>query len=170
MDRQERDEVVKALQEEFQEYFSWLVSELGSNYFISNMNRASNSMEKDAESFIERRSKSERKQRWERDRYAFYRHPSHPSVYGLLEVEDLQILHYQEEIVCEHDKIQDTLSETELVLSQDAKRYEQDFGVLLASQKLGWMYRLDFCEMCGLVEVWSMEYNPDEIVLFDSSC
>jgi dTDP-4-amino-4,6-dideoxygalactose transaminase len=30
---------------------------------------------------------------------------------------------------------------------------------------LGWMYRLDFCEVCGMIEVWSRTYDPEEIAL-----
>ena len=82
---------------------------------------------------------------------------------------NLEILHYPEEMACEHDKILDAADEEGAVLGQNGTRYDQDFGVLLASQKLGWMYRLDFCERCGLVEIWSMEYNPGEIGFFAPS-
>lgn len=169
MDKQEREDITGALKEELQEYFSWLVEELGYDYYISDKDQASDSMEKDAEAFVVKRWGSDRRQRWERDRYAFYQHPNHPSVYGLLDVEDLEIVHYLEELACEHAKIPDCLNGADDIRGREARRYEQDFGVLLASQKLGWMYRMDFCEICGIVEIWSMEYNPSEIASFDAA-
>ena len=59
-----------------------------------------------------------------------------------------------------HPKVSPVLSEEEIL---ENARFEESFGVLLASQTKGWMYRLDFCEVCGMIEVWSMRYDPEEV-------
>ncbi len=166
MDKQDQDEILSALREELQDFFSWLVEELGEEYFIGDKDHASQSLDKEAEEIVSQRARSERVRVWERDRYAFFHHTEHPSVYKLLEAGDLEIFHYPEELPCEHLKVLNISEEMAKPHREGERRYDQPFGVLLASQTLGWMYRLDFCDLCGLVEIWSMEYNPSEVALY----
>ena len=166
MDPQEREKTISSIQEELKGYFSWLVEELGEEYYIGEKEGASFSLEEEAGEIVTRRSRSERVHFWERDRYAFFQHPDHASVYKILEQEDLEIVHYPEELTCEHYKILETFDDAAKPLKESEKRYDQPFGVLLASQSGGWMYRLDFCDVCGLIEIWSMEFNQDEVALY----
>ena len=167
MDSQEKEGVIAALQEELQGFFAWIVNEIGADYYIEDPQRASDSVEEEARKTVAKRISSKRLQLWERDWYAFFHDSRHPSIYELFKADDLEIVHYLEEFSCEHFKVLDTWNEQDEPDSEPEKRYEQSFGVLLASQTLGWMYRLDFCEICGLIEVWSMQYNPDEIALYE---
>jgi len=166
MDMKEKQEVIRALQEELRGFFSWIIQELGMEYYIEDPESPSESLEAQAREAIDRRRTSKRMQVWERDWHAFSHHSDHPSVYKLFEAEDLEIVHYLEELTCEHFRILDEEQEEEQggqTSFAGENRYEQSFGVLLASQSNGWMYRLDFCEVCGLVEIWSMVYHPEEI-------
>ena len=167
MDKEEFEETIAALKEEFQGFLTWVVGELGEEYFIDDLEHPSSSWEEDARKKISGRVGSERVQWWERDWHAFFDDPQHPSIYKILEVEDLELLHYLEEFDCDHSKAIDMVGGGEEANMVEVERsYEQAFGVLLASQQLGWMYRLDFCGVCGLIEVWSMEYNSEEVTLY----
>ncbi len=164
MDQQELKVVISALREELQEYFTWIMEEF--DYFEGeDQDHSASSLEKPINDLIDRRIESQRMNLWERDFYAFYDHPQHPSLYNLFETEDLEIIHYLEDIQCDHFKIADMLDESSHLTEDQIARYEDSFGVLLASQEKGWMYRLDLCAVCGLVEIWSMAYSPDEIAL-----
>ena len=164
-----RDVVLLLLREELQGYLAWLVEELGEDYYIVDMGRASESLEEESLAALNRRARSERSHLWDRDYYAFHHHEKHPSIYKVLEAADLEILHYPAEFSCEHYRALDAGGEETMTGRNLEKQYEQSFGVLLASQALGYMYRLDFCEFCGLVEIWSMEYDPREISLFSET-
>jgi hypothetical protein len=166
MNPESQGEVVALLREELQEYLRWLLEELGEDYYVADRSRAAESLEEEAQAVLSQRARSERAHLWDRDRFAFYQHPNHPSVYKVLEQPDLEIIHYLEEFTCDHVKMFAPALEEAKVAGEVQRRYEQSFGVLLASQAVGWMYRLDFCEVCGLVEIWSMEYSPEEIALF----
>ena len=166
MREEERDEIVVLLREELREFITWTMEELGGEYYLEDPDQAISSWDETAKGRVEGRVESDRVHVWERDRYAFFDHPKHPSIYKVMETEDLEIAHYLEELYCEHYRIEGELegcSEEEI---QDKKRFEDSFGVLLASQMKGWMYRLDFCEACGLIEIWSMEYDPEEIAIY----
>jgi len=162
----EREEVCSLLREELQSFWAWLVEELGEEYFVSNKERPSESLEQEAENIVTRKASSERRRLWERDHYAFYDHPHHPSIYRFFEVEDLEILHYPEVFSCEHYRLLELRTLAGETPAEAEQKYEQSFGVLLASPSLGWMYRLDLCAFCGLMEVWSMQYNPQVIAIF----
>ena len=159
----DREEVIAALQGELQEFFAWIVSEAGVDYYVDDRENASESVDDAARKSVLRRIQGNRLGLWERDWHAFYQDPHHPSIYEMLKAEDLEVVHYLEEFACEHFKALDAAGPTEDGGPGLERRFEQSFGVLLASQTLGWMYRLDFCELCGLIEVWSMQYSPDEI-------
>ncbi len=166
MRKEERAEIVALLREELREFVAWTMEELGGDYYLEGPEHPLSSWDDTAEGRILRRFESGRTRLWERDWYSFFDHPRHPSIYKVMEAEDLEILHYPEAFYCDHYKVQDEIegmSEDEI---QENKRFEQAFGVLLASQTCGWMYRLDFCDVCGLIEIWSMEYNQDEIAFY----
>ncbi len=164
MDSEEKQETVRLLLEALGEFFSWIVQELGVEYYVEDPARAQESLEEAAREACSRRGRAGRMHVWERDWHAFSHQPEHPSVYKLLEVQDLEIIHYLEDIPCEHFRLWDAQDDraggTE---AEVEKRYDHSFAVLLASQEYGWMYRLDFCQVCGLVEIWSMAYDPEEI-------
>jgi len=167
MDEHERNEIINALTEELQAFFSWTIDEVGAEYYIEDTDQASASLELEAAEKNAKRINSQRVHLWERDWYSFFHHPQHPSIYNMLKEKDLEIVHYLEEISCEHFRTSD-LSDSSERNGVPQKNYDQSFGVLLASEKLRWLYRLDFCEVCGLVEIWSMEYNPDEVAFYKS--
>ena len=165
MEPHERKEVVEMLREELRDFIAWVMQELGGEYYLAKPDQPVSSWDETAEERLMRRLDSPRAGLWERDRYAFFDHPRHASVYKVMEAEDLEIVHYLEDFYCDHYKVEDeieVLTEEEI---QEGKRFDSDFGVLLASQTLGWMYRLDFCEVCGMIEVWSRTYDPEEIAL-----
>ena len=163
----EKKEILTALHEELQSFFTWIINEIGADYYIGDQGQPSESLEEESQKVLSRRIQAKRMQLWERDWYAFSNQAKHPSIYVLFGAEDLEIIHYPEDLSCEHFKGLDELDERlDPVSSQPEKKYDQSFGVLLSSQELGWMYRFDFCETCGLVEIWSMEYNPDEVSLY----
>jgi len=165
MNAEETQEILQALQEELRGFFSWIIQELGIDYYIDDPEHPTESLEAQAREAVARRRASQRLQVWERDWYAFSHQADHPSIYKIFEAEDLEIVHYLEDVPCEHYRMLDREGEGEGRGDGAPRenRYEQSFGVLLASQSSGWMYRLDFCEVCGLVEIWSMSYHPDEI-------
>ena len=165
MDKYEQKEIMNALEVELQVFFSWTIDEVGAEYYVEDTDQASVSLDLQAAEKIEKRMNSQRIHLWERDWYSFFDHLQHPSIYKMLKEDDLEIVHYMEEINCEHFRIAD-MSDPSENTGAPQEKYEQSFGVLLASQRLGWMYRLDFCEVCGLVEIWSMEYNPDEVAFY----
>ena len=164
MDQQEREEIISALREELQEFFTWIMEEF--DYYQSQDADAGGSLEKPLQDKIKQRIESQRMNLWERDLYAFFDDPAHPSIYSLFDAADLEIIHYLEELNCDHFKLIDVSNGEAADMPESYMRYEETFGVLLASQAKGWMYRLDFCQVCGLVEVWSMAYNPSEIALY----
>jgi len=163
---EERDEIVVLLREELRAFISWTMEELGGEYYLETPDQTISSWDQTAQVRVERRLESERIHVWERDRYAFFDHPKHPSIYEVMETADLEIAHYLEELYCEHYRTEDELEGFPEQEIREKKRFEDSFGVLLASQMKGWMYRLDFCEVCGLIEVWSMEYDPEEIAIY----
>ena len=165
MDREELKEIISALREELQEYFTWIMEEFD-YYEVEDQGNSASPLEKPVQDKIARRIESNRMHLWERDLYAFFDHPQHPSIYTMFEMEDLEIIHYLEDLHCDHLKMAAISKETGELMQAQNQRYDDTFGVLLASQKKGWMYRLDFCEVCGLVEVWSMAYSPAEIDLY----
>ena len=163
MEIEERKEIVEMLREELRDFIAWSMEELGGEYYLERPDQAVSEWDQMAEERLTQRLDSERVRVWERDRYAFVDHPRHSSVYSVMKAEDLEIVHYLEELYCDHYRVEEEiegLSEEEI---QDGKRFDDSFGVLLASQSLGWMYRLDFCDVCGMIEVWSMEYDPGEV-------
>lgn len=166
MEPQERKEVIELLREELRDFIGWAMQELGGEYYLSEPDQPVTSWDETAEERLTQRLDSPRAGVWERDRYAFFDHPRHASVYKVMEAGDLEIVHYLEDFYCDHYKVEDEiegLSEEEI---RENRRFEANFGVLLASQTLGWMYRLDFCEICGMIEVWSRTYDPEEIALY----
>jgi hypothetical protein len=166
MREEERDEIVVLLREELREFIFWTMEELGGEYYLEGPDQPISSWDETAQGRVARRLDSERVHVWERDRYAFFDHAKHPSIYIVMEAEDLEIVHYLEELYCEHYRVEDAIegcSEEEI---QEKQRFEDSFGVVLASLAKGWMYRLDFCKVCGLIEVWSMEYDPEEIARY----
>ncbi len=166
MEPQERKEVIELLREELRDFIAWAMQELGGEYYLSEPDQPVTSWDETAEERLTQRLDSPRAGVWERDRYAFFDHPRHASVYKVMEAGDLEIVHYLEDFYCDHYKVEDEiegLSEEEI---RENRRFEANFGVLLASQTLGWMYRLDFCEICGMIEVWSRTYDPEEIALY----
>lgn len=166
MREDEREEIVALLREELRGFIAWTMQELGGEYYLKDPEQPIESWDETARERLIRRLESERLQVWERDRYAFFDHPKHPSVYEMMESGDLEIVHYLEELYCDHYRVEDEiegLSEQEI---REKSIYDDDFGVLLASQAKGWMYRLDFCEVCGLIEVWSMAYDPEELARY----
>jgi|GEM_PF-1600027 hypothetical protein len=168
MERSEWEEIRSVLRAELQEFFSWIMEEVGGGYFIEHPEGPPEAWEEEVREAIGRRLRSERAELWERDRHAFFDHPDRPSIYRLMDAADLECFHYREDFYCEHDKQTNFLeSGLESAEGEEGGRYEEPFGVLLASPGLGWMYRLDFCDQCGLVEIWSMRYNPGEIALYD---
>ncbi len=163
MEPEEREEIIEMLREELRGFIAWSMEELGGEYYLENPDTPVSTWDEMAKERLSQRLDSERVQVWERDRYAFFDDPKHASVYSIMEAEDLEIVHYLEELYCDHYRVEEEiegLSEEEIL--EDA-RFEESFGVLLASQTKGWMYRLDFCEVCGMIEVWSMEYDPAEV-------
>ena len=163
MREENREEIVGLLREELRGFIAWTMEELGGWYYLEDPEQPIESWDETARERLFRRLESERLRVWERDRYAFFDHPKHPSIYVMMESEDLEIVHYLEELYCDHCRVEDEiegLSEEEIRANS---RFDDNFGVLLASQAKGWMYRLDFCEVCGLIEVWSMEYDPEEL-------
>jgi hypothetical protein len=169
MDFKEQEEIIEILQEELQGFFQWMIEELGEEYYMEDTRAPKFSWETEVNKRIKERMNTHRARLWERDRYAAFEHPERPSIYQVMKAIDLEVLHYpQEDFYCEHFKIIDfsaAVSEGEQHLE---KRYEVSFGVILASESLGHMYRLDFCEICGLIEIWSMIYSPEEIAVFQS--
>jgi hypothetical protein len=163
LDPEERGEIVEMLREELREFIAWTMEELGGEYYLEHPDQAVSEWDAMATERLMQRLDSERVRVWERDRYAFFEHPRHPSVYTVMEAEDLEMVHYLEELYCDHYRVEDRTEALEEGVLQENKRFEESFGVILASQGKGWMYRLDFCEVCGLIEVWSMEYSPEEI-------
>jgi hypothetical protein len=167
LENEERDEIVGMLREELREFIAWTMEELGGEYYLEHADQPVSAWDETATArLVKRLDSADRVLVWERDRYAFFDHPRHPSVYAVMEAEDLEIVHYLEDLACDHYKLEGEgadLSEEDM---QDRRRFEESFGVLLASQKRGWMYRLDFCEFCGMIEIWSMGYNPDEIAQY----
>ena len=159
MNQKEREEVIAVLREELQEFFTWIMEEFD-YYKEPDVDAGNIPLEKPIQDKIKQRIESQRMNLWERDFYAFFDDPNHPSIYSLFDAEDLEIIHYLEELNCDHFKVIDISGEA------SGERYKDTFGVLLASQAKGWMYRLDFCQVCGLVEVWSMAYSPAEITLY----
>lgn len=167
MDRGEWEEIRARLREELQEFFSWMMEEVGGAYFIEHPDGPPDVWEQEVREAIRRRLRPGRSDLWERDRHAFFDHPDRPSVYRLMDAPDLECYHYREDLYCEHDKLQNAIdSGLESAGGEPEGRYDEPFGVLLASSNLGWMYRLDFCDQCGLVEIWSMRYHPGEISLY----
>ena len=167
MDPQEREEIISALREELQEFFTWIMEEFD-YYKEQGAGTGGVPLEKPLQDKIKQRIASQRMNLWERDLYAFFDDPDHPSIYSLFEAADLEIIHYLEELNCDHFKVLDVFNGDAEDIPESYMRYEDTFGVLLSSQAKGWMYRLDFCQICGLVEVWSMTYNPAEIALYSS--
>jgi len=164
VDAEERQETVRLLLDELGGFFSWVIQELGVEYYVEDPARSAESLEESARDVFARRIQARRMHIWERDWHAFSHQPEHPSVYKLLEAQDLEIVHYLEDLPCEHFRVLEAEGGAPSGMGgQVEKRYDQSFGVLLASQGYGWMYRLDFCHVCGLVEIWSMAYNPEEI-------
>jgi hypothetical protein len=166
MQEGEKEEVVAALLEELRRFFAWIINEIGLEYYIGDLNHPSESVEEEARNAFSRRSRSKQLDVWERDWHAFSHQENHPSIYKLFEAEDLEIVHYLEDFPCEHFRQMEIEEKQGSCSNPLEKRYEESFGVLLASQTLGWMYRLDICDVCGLVEVWSMAYRPEEIGFF----
>lgn len=167
MERSEWEEIRSVLRAELQEFFSWIMEEVGGGFFIEHPEEPPEVWEEEVREAIGRRLRSERAELWERDRHAFFDHPDRPSVYRLMDAADLECFHYREDLYCEHDKQTNSLESGPGSAEGGEGRYEECFGVLLASASLGWMYRLDFCDQCGLVEIWSMRYNPGEIAFYD---
>lgn len=167
MERSEWEEIRSVLKAELQEFFSWIMEEVGGGYFIEHPAEPPEVWEEEVREAIGRRLRSERAELWERDRHAFFDHPDRPSVYRLMDAADLECFHYREDLYCEHDKQTNSVESGPGSAEGGEGRYEECFGVLLASASLGWMYRLDFCDQCGLVEIWSMRYNPGEIAFYD---
>ncbi len=167
MGESEFKEIVAALKEEFQGFLTWVIGEIGEGYFLDDPNEVARPWEQEARERISARAGSERVHWWVRDWYAFLDDPQRPSIYKILEVEDLEVFHYLEEVECEHDKVAGMMAGNENAMAEGEKSYEQSFGVLLASQEMGWMYRLDLCEICGLIEVWSMKYSVEELAVYD---
>ena len=166
MDYEEQEEVIALLREELREFITWTMEELGGEYYLEDPEQPVSSWDETAMERVSKRLESERLQVWERDRYAFFDHARHPSVYKVMEAEDLEIIHYLEEFYCDHYRVEKgdegAAHEDDLM----ERCFEESFGVLLASQSKGWMYRLDFCDVCGLIEVWSMDYDPGEIARY----
>jgi hypothetical protein len=166
MQEEEKEEIVDALQEELRSFFAWIINEIGLEYYIDDPNHPSESLEEEARKAFSRRSRSKKLHVWERDWHSFSHQENHPSIYKLFEAEDLEIVHYLEDLPCEHLRQLEIQGEQSSCSTTVEKKYEESFGVLLASQTLGWMYRMDFCDVCGLIEVWSMAYHPEEISFF----
>ncbi len=166
MDNDQRKEIVEALREEVLGYFAWVLDELGEEYFIKENDQPFATLEIDGEERITKKIKEKNVLLWERDLYAFLAHPQRPSVYGLLEADDLEIIHYPETVYCDHFKAEAALDEQGGPAATMDRQYDQPFGVLLASTAIGWMYRLDFCEVCGMVEIWSRAYSPEEVAIY----
>jgi hypothetical protein len=165
MDPHEREDILATLRDELQEFFQWMLEELGEEYFAEDGSSTRFSWEDHVDKRIKERFSAKRAQLWERDLYAAFEHPKRPSIYEVMKADDLEILHYyQDELYCEHFKTEgfDEGSGG----NQDVKnRYDESFSVILASVSLGYMYRLDLCEVCGLIEIWSMLYDSSEISL-----
>jgi len=160
---EERKEIVEMLREELRGFIAWTMEELGGEYYLEQPDQPVTAWDETAQERLKQRLDSERVHVWERDRYAFFDDPRHASVYAVMESEDLEIVHYLEELYCDHYRVEEEiegLSEEEI---EAGKRFDDSFGVLLASQTRGWMYRLDFCDVCGMIEIWSMEYDPVEV-------
>lgn len=163
MEREERQEIVEMLREELRGFIAWTMEELGGEYYLERPDQPVSEWDQTAEERLVERLDSDRVRVWERDRYAFFDHPRHSSVYAVMEAEDLEIVHYLEELYCDHYKVEDEIEDLSEEEIQAGKRFDESFGVLLASQALGWMYRLDFCDICGMIEVWSTVYDPVEV-------
>ncbi len=163
MNPEEREQIIEMLREELRDFIAWSMEELGGEYYLENADQPVSEWDETARERLEQRLDPERVRVWERDRYAFFDDPRHASVYAVMESADLEIVHYLEELYCDHYRVEGQiqgLSEEEIL---ENARFEENFGVLLASQTKGWMYRLDFCEVCGMIEIWSMEYDPEEV-------
>ena len=163
MEQPEREEIVELLREELRGFIAWTMEELGGEYYLERPDQPISEWDETARGRLMQRLDSERVRLWERDRYAFFDHPRHPSVYAVMDAEDLEIVHYLEELYCDHYRMEEEIAGLSEEGVEANKRFEDSFGVLLASQGRGWMYRLDFCEVCGMIEIWSMEYNPEEV-------
>jgi hypothetical protein len=166
MDYEEQEEVIGLLREELREFITWTMEELGGDYYLEDPEQPVSSWDETAKERVTKRLESERLKVWERDRYSFFDHPQHPSVYKIMEADDLEIVHYLEEFYCDHYRVDGEGEEEPEEEFLGESRYEESFGVILASQAKGWMYRLDFCDVCGLIEVWSMAYDPGEIAQY----
>ncbi len=170
MDQKEREEVLEILQEELLEFFRWMLQELGEDYYMEDPHAPRFSWEPHVDRRIRERLRSDRALLWERDPYAAFEHELRPSIYQVMKAKDLEIIHhYQDDLYCEHFKIEDLGYTSESGdVQQLEKRYDESFSVILASQHLGYMYRLDMCDVCGLIEVWSMRYDRGEISLWEN--
>ena len=166
MEQPEREEILELLREELRGFIAWTMEELGGEYYLEHPDQPISKWDDTARERLMQRLDSDRVRLWERDRYAFFGHPRHPSVYEVMDAEDLEIVHYLEELYCDHYKMEEETVGLSDVEVEENKRFDDSFGVLLASQARGWMYRLDFCEICGMIEIWSMEYNPEEIARY----
>ena len=159
-------EVLELLLEELQEFFEWMIEELGEEYYMDDPTGPRFSWEAEIHRRLEERMSGGRGRLWERDRYAAFEYQKRPSIYQIVKTNDLEVIHYpQGDLYCEHFKIADAGVGADEEHNFE-KRYEDSFGVLLASESLGHMYKLDFCQVCGLIEIWSMVYSPDELALF----
>ncbi|MEW6443672.1 MAG: hypothetical protein AB1640_22245 [bacterium] len=168
MEPEEFEEVKALLNQELQEFYGWVMEELGGGYFIEHPELSPAVWEQEVSGRIRKRLQTDRALFWERDRYAFFDDPKRPSVYRLMEAEDLELIHYRDDFYCEHFKVDGEAPSPNDQGPDDAgsRRYDESFGILMVSQKSGWMYRLDFCQVCGLIEIWSMRYDPKEIALY----
>jgi len=160
---EEREEIVEMLREELRGFIAWTMEELGGEYYLERPDQPVSAWDETAQARLVQRLDSERVRVWERDRYAFFDHPRHSSVYAVMEAEDLEIVHYLEELYCDHYRVEDEIEGLPEEDIEGGKRFDQSFGVLLASQALGWMYRLDFCDVFGMSEVWPIMYDPVEV-------
>ena len=163
MDPDEQGRILKILMEELQEFFQWMIEEVGEEYFMEDPSAPRFSWEAHVDKRIKERFSTKHAGLWERDRYAAFEHSSRPSIYEVMKANDLEILHYyQNDIYCDHFKIEgfNAVSDEDPNLNN---RYDEPFSVILASESLGIMYRMDFCEVCGLMEIWSMLYDSNEI-------
>jgi len=168
MDPKEREEILEVLQEELLEFFQWMLQELGEDYYMEDPDAPRFSWEPHVDRRIRERLRSDRARLWERDPYAAFEHELRPSIYRVMKAKDLEIHHAsQDDLYCEHFKVDDLRSEEESGEERPLeKRYDESFSVVLASASLGYMYRLDMCEVCGLIEIWSMLYDAGELSLW----
>lgn len=168
MDPKEQEDILETLMEELQEFFEWMIEEVGEEYYMEDPNAQRFSWESHVDRRIKERLNTDRARFWERDHYAAFEHPQRPSIYQIMKASDLEILHYcQDDLYCGHFKRESFsfIQDEEQTLK---KRYDESFSVLLASESLGYMYRLDLCKVCGLIEIWSTIYNSNEISLINN--